>query len=588
VLALLSILLLQQDSFPGQVERALRDEGLVGSTWALVWPESTIVGAAGLRNALSAVRLDVEDRVHVGSVAKTLVATGVLRLVSEGRLRLDQPLHTILPDLRVENPWHESDPILIRHLLDHTAGLDDARLWQVFSLKARPDAPLASGLGGVPLVVRSTPGRRMSYSNTGYTVLGMIIEAITGARYEEWLDENMLRPLGMTRSTFRFTAQKGPHADPRLAMGHFEDSVPQAAVPAWLRPAGQFTTTAADMATFARFLMGNGRVGDSTFIEEGLLRQMGRPSGTEASDAGLETGYALGMSRRDRHGVVGTCHAGSTVGYRAMLCLFPQEGKAFFTAHNADSEDANYGRFDSLAIHRLGISRATAPAATASGNLDAWIGRFRPAPSRFQQFAWIDRVLRTATLEKGAEGLEWRPTSGAPRGLEATGGALLRARDRVTPSHVAFVTPEGRRMLTDGFVTWEQVDSPGLAAWWVSVAAGLLGLAWLVGSALVRLVRRTLPRGDPVFWPTMAVLSLILPLPLFLGQSFLALGDLTVASAFLALVTLLLPTAMAWGLWRLARTRAKGRVPDAIAMAAVLQLTLGLAVWGLIPLRLWQ
>src|SRR5690606_13076553 len=122
-------------------------------------------------------------------------------------------------------------------------------------------------------------------------------------------------PIGMHQSTFRFVSQEGPHADARLAMGHFEDAVTQTAVPLYLRPAGQFTTTASDMGIFARFLMGNGEIEGQPFIASHLLRAMGRPTTTEAAAAGLtDAGYGLGLNSRDRHGVVGNCHTGTTVG----------------------------------------------------------------------------------------------------------------------------------------------------------------------------------------------------------------------------------------------------------------------------------
>src|SRR5688572_29220165 len=191
---------------PPPEARALHDamaaelvaQQLQGAVWSTRTPDGTIaVGAAGERDARTGAPLRADDRVHVGSVAKTLLATGVLRLVSERRLALDAPVAALLPDVGIDNPYDPEHPVTVRHLLDHTAGLDDARLSQVFSLRARADAPLASAFAGRPLRVRSRPGSRHSYSNSGYTLLGMIVEAVTGERYETWLERELLRPLGM-------------------------------------------------------------------------------------------------------------------------------------------------------------------------------------------------------------------------------------------------------------------------------------------------------------------------------------------------------------------------------------------------------
>ncbi|MBL8985536.1 MAG: beta-lactamase family protein, partial [Gemmatimonadetes bacterium] len=206
----------QPDSLTTAVGAAIAAERLVGAVWAVVTPTGTTLGAAGVRNAALGTPMRPTDRVQVGSVAKTLIATGVLRLATLGRVDLDAPVETYLPDLRIDNQWRDSAPLLVRHLLDHTGGLDDARMWQVFSLRADPDTPLRNGIAR-SIRVRHPPGARFSYSNTGYTILGMLIEAVAGVRYERWLADELLAPLGMSRSTFEFVTQTGPAADSTLA-----------------------------------------------------------------------------------------------------------------------------------------------------------------------------------------------------------------------------------------------------------------------------------------------------------------------------------------------------------------------------------
>jgi hypothetical protein len=96
-------------------------------------------------------------------------------------------------------------------------------------------------------------------------------------------------------------------------------------------------------------------------------------------------------------------------------------------------------------------------------------------------------------------------------------------------------------------------------------------------------------RSHPLMVPSLGVLALLLPLPLLFTQPFLQLGDVTPGSVLLALATAALPLTMAVGLMLRFRHRRKGTIAmlDALAMASVLQWTLVLAVWGLLPLRLW-
>lgn len=571
------------------VETSLREEGLVGASWALVHGEATQVGAAGARDARAGEPLLPTHRMQVGSVTKAVLAAGVLKLATEGRVSLDAPLADVLPGIALENPWSSGHPVRIRHLLDHTSGLDDARLWQVFGSSATPDAPLIESLGNDRSIlrVRYRPGARLSYSNLGYTLLGMVIEAVAGERYEAYLDAHLLRPLGMRDSTFAFRSQAGPHADAGLAMGHFEKGAAHAAVPTHVRPATQFTTTPADMAAFARFLMGNGELDAKPFIAAGLLRAMGTPSSTESAAGGLVAGYGLGLARRDRHGVVAYCHVGTTVGFHANLCMFPAEQKAFFIAFNADAEEANYGKFDAMLVRALGVTAATPVAAsTAPAGIDEWSGLYVPVPVRMETFAYVDLALNFATVRWDGARLNLAPFQGAARSLIPAGGSLLRAEGQVTASHVLLAPPGGPRAISDGLRTYERVSAWRLVPLWASLAAGLAGLVYVVLAGVVQAVRRRLAPSDAMFVPFAASIALLVPVPLFLGQSFLRFADVTAASISLAIVTAALPLAMAFGLWRWF-SRGERNMAQGMAMAAVLQWTGVLAWWGLVPLRLW-
>ncbi|WP_119718051.1 serine hydrolase domain-containing protein [Cognatilysobacter tabacisoli] len=180
-----------------RIAQALAAEGITGAVWGLDDGSSTTFGAAGL--AAAGRPMTPDARVHVGSIAKAVLATGVLRLATEGRLDLDARVDAVVPGVAFDNPWHATHPVRVRHLLDHTAGLDDMRLSQLFSLQARADLPLAEALAvGRPLRVRSRPGSRFSYSNTGYALLGQLIEVVTGQRYERYLEHALLAPLCAT------------------------------------------------------------------------------------------------------------------------------------------------------------------------------------------------------------------------------------------------------------------------------------------------------------------------------------------------------------------------------------------------------
>jgi CubicO group peptidase (beta-lactamase class C family) len=584
------------DPLTTSVETALVEEGLVGATWALVTPEGTAIGAAGLNDASRQRTMSPDDRVQVGSVAKALLATGVLQLVTLGRIDLDAPLARYLPEVPIENRWESDAPLRVRHLLDHTGGLHDARMWQVFSLRADPDAPLRVGLThpGGTLRLRHRPGERFSYSNTGYLLLGMLIETVTGTRYERWLDAELLAPLGMTRSTFAFVTQTGPAADPTLAMGHFDPKSTSAAVPIHVRPASQFTTTAADMARLASFLMGDGVVDGRTLVDGNLLRAMSVVTTTEAARGGLAVGYALGLARRDRHGAVGRCHLGNIGTFRSAICLYPEQQRAFFVAFNSDPEDGRFDRVDALLVDALGVTSPSLQPVQAPGvDPTEWEGFYRVRPNRFEQFAYLDELVGVTRVRWDGEELHLEPLAGSARALTPIGGRLFRAPDRREATHVLLRTSEGTAVVSDGLRTLERVNSVSVWGLWLSAGVGVVALAYLlvVGAfRSVRSLRRGEWRNEPLRWPVLCLVLLVIAPGLYLTQSFLAIGDPTLANVAIAVLSAVLPAALLLG--AVQRVRAgvgtlRARL-DLGAIAGLLQWYAVLAAWGLAPLVLWR
>lgn len=566
----------------------LAEERLPGAVYSIVEDEATRIGAVGIANQQRGDRLRPDAKVHIGSVTKAMIALGVLRLVTLERVELDAPLAKLLPQIKLDNPWESRSPVTLRHLLDHTSGLEDLRLWQIFTTRAEPNVPLAVAFDRAPEVlrIRFEPGTQFAYSNMGYTLAGMVIEAVTSERYESWLDRELLRPLGMNDSTFGFVTQAGSGADPRLAWGHYDDLTPVPALPIWLRPAAQFTTTAADMARIARFLMSDGQSDRTTFIDAHLLRQMGLAKTTLAAKAGLEVGYALGLSARDRHGAVGLCHTGNVIGFRAVLCIYPEHRKAFFMSHNGDNESARYGRFDALMTRTLGVATPLAPAVEPAAAPVPWAGRYISVPPRFEMFSYFELLFNSVTLGAGTDTVELRRLGSKVLQLTPVGPNLYRATDRVVASHALLSSGGAADTITDGTHTLRKVSGIRYALNWISFMLGVGGLLTLLVVIASDRVRRKGPLLQPA---SLALLLFLVPLPLFALQPFTALGDVTLASVALYVATLLLPLLLVMhSVWVYRnRQRVRSRLLHLVAAAFVLQWCVSLYFWDLLPFALW-
>jgi D-alanyl-D-alanine carboxypeptidase len=184
-----------------QVVRELVGEGAPGAL-AVVRTRSGIRSAAsGFASRRPRIAMAADDRFVVGSITKTFVATAVLQLVAEGKLRLDDPVERWLPGL-VPN----GRAITIRELLDHTSGLFDyvddkpfvrtliahpARFWP-------PRRLVAVATSHPPLF---PPGQGWWYSNTNYILLGLIAEAAGGTTIQRQLEQRLFGPLHLSETS---------------------------------------------------------------------------------------------------------------------------------------------------------------------------------------------------------------------------------------------------------------------------------------------------------------------------------------------------------------------------------------------------
>tara|TARA_B100001059_G_C17799097_1_gene565017 strand:+ start:108 stop:1910 length:1803 start_codon:yes stop_codon:yes gene_type:complete len=592
LLLFLSSISVAQDNetLDGKLKKAVTNENLTGAVWSTISDDIITTGAIGLKNADTKEILENDDRVLIGSVTKTLIATAILRLASQGKLDIDSPVHKILPKILFDNPWRENNPVTIRDLLNHTSGIEDARFWQVFSTESTSTTPLEYIFSKNPSVlkVRTIPGTRFSYSNMGYSFLGLIIEKITQEPYENYLDKNLLVPLGMNSSTFQFTTQKGENVDQHLAMGHFDNGTTQENIPMFLRPAGQFTTTAKDMALLAKFLMSDGVINEKSFIDKELLNQMGNPISTESYKNGLTSGYQFGLSYRDRYGVVGKFHRGNTIGYRATFYLFPEQKKGFFISYNTDSETANYENFNSIFINYLGINKPQKLKVKNNlpSNIKDFYGYYKMNPVRFEMFAYLDLLFNSIKVEQENNKLILQSIQNETYSLLPVGSNLFRKEDRVKPSHVLYKN-ETTPMISDGLVTYEKVSLFYLGLMWLSLILGLVGIIIILFRGFYLLFQKQLfNHNQTITLPFLSIIGLLIPFPFLLNQSFLNLGDFTFANILLAIATGFSPLAMIFGIRKIWKN--KTLTIDIIGTLFILQWILVLIYWGIFPFRLWH
>lgn len=191
-------------------------EHLPGLAWGVVTSAGLLYsGAVGQANLAQSRPADARTAFRIASMSKSFTALAILQLRDAGKLALDAPVATWLPEFAGHRQFADDAPaITVRHLLTHAAGFPEDNPWGDRQLDAS-----AAELGELiehGIALSNAPGIAYEYSNTGFALLGRIVERVSGQPLAEYMSANVFEPLGMTTTTYEFT--EVPEA--RLALGY--------------------------------------------------------------------------------------------------------------------------------------------------------------------------------------------------------------------------------------------------------------------------------------------------------------------------------------------------------------------------------
>jgi D-alanyl-D-alanine carboxypeptidase len=294
-------------------------------------------GAAGLGRLDPQVAMRPGDRFPAGSIMKPFIATTVLQLVERGRFTLDAALPGVLP-AAVTDRFPSAARITVGMLLGHRSGLPDwsnpvtdaaaardpGRVWKASDF-------LDFAAARKPLFL---PGARYAYSNTNYTLLGLVIDHATGRSWRQEVTDRVVRPLGLRATVLPAPGHRSPtwpHAH-----GYFEVNgrvLDASRVdPSMAGAAGGFSlvTTVDDLVRFLDALLA-GRL----FRRPETLKAMLAFKAARSPAEPGQVGYGLGLTRRVLPGGVETIdHYGGTVVYAAYVGRLPRQKVTFAAAVN--------------------------------------------------------------------------------------------------------------------------------------------------------------------------------------------------------------------------------------------------------------
>jgi D-alanyl-D-alanine carboxypeptidase len=296
----------------GDVRALMSAAHVQGATIAIVQGGAIVYTRGyGLRDVARSLPADVHTRYEIGSITKQFTAAAILQLKEAGKIDLDATVATYLPSLS------HAKEITIRQLLTHTSGLEDyVDIPNFETLAATPATfdQLLARISGKPLGF--APGAQFGYSSTNYLILGRIVELVSGQSWEEYVQQRLFAPAGMTDSATM--AQEDRLADMArgyvYAQGRTAESKPIAE--SWASSAGGIVSTAEDLQKWGEALS-SGRIVSTSDYQ--LLTSPARLADGSATE------YGFGMKVDRFEGQPRLWHDGNTNGFDGSDQFFPSQ-----------------------------------------------------------------------------------------------------------------------------------------------------------------------------------------------------------------------------------------------------------------------
>ena len=314
--------------------------------------EISYVRGYGVRDVTTGAPVTPDTQFAIGSTTKSFTSLGVMLLVEEGRVDLDAPITTYLPEFRLADP-EATRTATVRNLLSHSTGMvrTDASTFDT----SITGADIIEAAATTPLV--GQPGEVFVYSNVNTIIAGELIERVTGTSWEDFTRERVLRPLGMTTTTLSVAelAQQ-----PDFALPHVLDVLSGLQPTDFLTlgadaPAGAVNASAAEMARYVQFGVGDGapllsqanlsemhtgQIAADDFNLPGIIAAQAQTvaeqpeniPGSLVTDA--QYGFYWGVERF--LGATLVQHGGNTTGFTANATLLPEDRSGVVVLANAD------------------------------------------------------------------------------------------------------------------------------------------------------------------------------------------------------------------------------------------------------------
>lgn len=312
----------QTDSTDLIVERIMKEQRITGLSLAVVREGKTTVNKGfGFANVEHNIPVTAGTVIRLGSVSKQFFSTAILKLTEEGKLSIEDSIHTFFPD--APETWR---PIQIKHLMSHTSGLPREGPAYKNSV-IQPDLVIIRSAYPLPLEFKT--GEKYRYCNLGYFMLAEIIAQLSGMPWQDYIREKLFIPAGMKNSQMTDFYPIIPHR----ASGymHRKNELVNADAMYAVRPSGGFLSTSTDMILWDKVLREK-----NIILKKVNWDLLWQPYIKTSDNAASRSYYGFGWIIDEQQGRKTVSHGGSNIGFRSYYIRFVNDGLSIIIMTNTD------------------------------------------------------------------------------------------------------------------------------------------------------------------------------------------------------------------------------------------------------------
>ncbi|MCB1190680.1 MAG: beta-lactamase family protein [Leptospiraceae bacterium] len=306
------------------IKNKMKESDIVGLSLAIVDDQKVIWSEGfGYANKHKSILTNAKTVYNIGSISKIFTASAIMQLAERGKIDIDKPIQTYLKNFSIKSRFSDSKPIVARTILTHHSGLPSDRL-KDFLYTNNPPSNYEKMFMDIPSslkeeYVANPPNTVFSYSNLGYSTLGVLIAKTSGIDYEEYIKKNLFEPLNMGLSDFRKNElnqamfSEGYESGKKVPFPIIRDI-----------PAGSINSNVLELSNFVKMVFANGTFEGKQVIHPATLSEMTKVQNTEVP---LDMDFKIGLGYWIHHigGKLAIFHGGDLPPFHAFLMMLPEE-----------------------------------------------------------------------------------------------------------------------------------------------------------------------------------------------------------------------------------------------------------------------